>query len=299
MQRALQPLDDRNRLLEQEAQSGQLVGVERVVPQGVPGIFAGDLLVEQRTGRRQQADGDTGQRRVDARLQQGEPHADAEDGVDHQGPDPQHASHDHGRQQGDRDREPAEGQVGGVEDRDHQDRADVVDDRERQQEQACRRGDAATQHAEDADGEGDVGRHRDPPARGPVTAGRVEGHVERGRHHHAADRRHDRQRGGPGVAQVAVDQLVLDLEPDHEEEDHHQGVVDPVLQGLVEMQRPGVQHRRGCARTRRRSRPRRLLAQISAVAAARSSRSEPAASTRRNSRTGRATRRASGLLLAM
>ena len=42
-----------------------------------------------------------------------------------------------------------------------------------------------------------------------------------------------------------------------------------------------------------------LLAQIRAVAAASSSRIEPAASTRRNSRTGRATSRASGLLLAM
>ncbi len=41
-----------------------------------------------------------------------------------------------------------------------------------------------------------------------------------------------------------------------------------------------------------------LLAQISAAAAARSSRIEPAASMRRNSRIGRATRRASGLLLA-
>ena len=42
-----------------------------------------------------------------------------------------------------------------------------------------------------------------------------------------------------------------------------------------------------------------LLAQISAVAAASSRRIEPAASTRRNSRTGRATNRASGLSLAL
>ena len=41
-----------------------------------------------------------------------------------------------------------------------------------------------------------------------------------------------------------------------------------------------------------------LLAQISATTAATSRSTEPAASTRRNSRIGRATRRASGLLLA-
>jgi hypothetical protein len=41
-----------------------------------------------------------------------------------------------------------------------------------------------------------------------------------------------------------------------------------------------------------------LLAQISAAVAASSRRMEPAASMRRNSRTGRATSRASGLLLA-
>ena len=41
-----------------------------------------------------------------------------------------------------------------------------------------------------------------------------------------------------------------------------------------------------------------LFAQTSAMTAATSRRTEPAASTRRNSRIGRATRRASGLLLA-
>ena len=95
-----------------------------------------------------------------------------------------------------------------------------------------------------------------PQPAAAVAAGRVEGEVERGRHHHPADRGHDRQRGGPGVAQVAVDQLVLDLQPDHEEEDHHQRVVDPVLQRLVEVQRPGVQDDVGVPERVVRRRPR-------------------------------------------
>ena len=209
--------------------------------QGLPRVAAGDLLLEERAGRREQADGHAGQCRVDTRLQQREPDADTHDGVDDDGPDAQQASHEHRGQQTDRDRQPAEGEVVGVEDRDHQDRADVVDDRQRQQEQSRGRGDPASQHAKDADREGDVGRHRNPPARCSVAAGRVEGDVEHGRDHHPADRRHDGQRRGPGVAQVAVDQLVLDLEPDHEEEDHHQRVVDPVLQGLVELEGAGVE----------------------------------------------------------
>ena len=57
---------------------------------------------------------------------------------------------------------------------------------------------------------------------------------QRDRQHHAADRGDRRQRGGAPVAQLADDQLALDLEPDDEEEHRHQPVVDPVVQ----VQRP-------------------------------------------------------------
>ena len=52
----------------------------------------------------------------------------------------------------------------GVEDRDHEDRPDVVDDGEREQEELERRVHARAEQREDADGDRDVGRHRDAPA---------------------------------------------------------------------------------------------------------------------------------------
>ena len=61
----------------------------------------------------------------------------------------------------------------------------------------------------------------------------IEG-IEPGRDEHAADRGDDRQGGGPRVPEVTADELVLDLQPHDEEEDHHQRVIDPVLQGLLE-----------------------------------------------------------------
>ena len=61
--------------------------------------------------------------------------------------------------------EPHQVEVGGVEDGDHHDRADVVDDRQRQQEQPGGRRDPAAEQAEHADRERDVGGHRDAPAR--------------------------------------------------------------------------------------------------------------------------------------
>jgi hypothetical protein len=47
------------------------------------------------------------------------------------------------------------------------------------------------------------------------------------------------QRGGATVAQLAPGELALDLQPDDEEEQRHQAVVDPVLQVLVN---PGDVH---------------------------------------------------------
>ena len=70
--------------------------------------------------------------------------------------------------------------------------------------------------------------HPFDPGAPAVTAG-----VDGRRHDHAAERRNDREDDGAGVTEVAVDRLPLDLEPDEEEEDGHQGVVDPRLQGEV------------------------------------------------------------------
>ena len=129
--------------------------------------------------------------------------------------------------------EPAQGQVVGVEHRDHRDRAEVVDDRQRQQEQPGSRRHARTDREDDCDGEGDVRGHRDTPATRGVGAG-VEDRVDGRGHHHAAERGDDRQRCRTRVAELSEDELALDLERDDEEEDRHQAVVDDVAEGQVE-----------------------------------------------------------------
>ena len=62
-------------------------------------------------------------------------------------------------------------------------------------------------------------------------AGR-DGEEDRRREHDAADRGDRRQRRGASLAQLAGDELALDLEADDEEEQRHQPVVDPMPQVL-------------------------------------------------------------------
>ena len=58
--------------------------------------------------------------------------------------------------------------------------------------------------------------------------------VDDGRDDHAAERGHRRQGDGTAVAQLADDELALDLHPDDEEEQRHQQVVDDVAEVLLE-----------------------------------------------------------------
>ena len=79
-------------------------------------------------------------------------------------------------------------EVVGVEERDHHDRADVVDDRQREQEELQRRRDTTAEQAQHADRHRDVGGHRDPPPVGAAPA-RVERDVHERGHDHPADGR--------------------------------------------------------------------------------------------------------------
>ena len=63
--------------------------------------------------------------------------------------------------------------------------------------------------------------------RGVAAPAPVDQDVQQRRHGHAADRRGDRDGGPPGVAQVAGDELALELEPGDEEEDRQQAVRRP------------------------------------------------------------------------
>ena len=127
----------------------------------------------------------------------------------------------------------------GIEDRDHDDGADVVDDGQREQEHLERRRHARPEQRKDAEREGDVGRHRDAPPVAPRTAADDRG-VDRRRDDHPADRGEHRQRRGPTILQLAGDELALDLEADDEEEQRHQAVVDEVLQVLVDAHGPDL-----------------------------------------------------------
>ena len=122
-----------------------------------------------------------------------------------------------------------------VEHGDDDDGADVVDDGQGQQEHLDRRHDAAPEQAEHADRHGDVGGHRDAPPVLPGTA-HVEAEVDQCRYDHPAKRGECWRCRLAAIAQLALDQLALDLQADDEEEQRHQAVVDPLLEREVERQ---------------------------------------------------------------
>ena len=135
-----------------------------------------------------------------------------------------------------RDAQPDETHPVGVEDRDHDDATDVVDDGEREDEDA---------HAERD--RGCPTRVTTPTAKAmsvatgtpkPSTAPpRLISEVDQRRDEHAAECRERRQRRRPSVAELTVDELAFDLQADDEEEQRHQPAVDPLVQREVERRR--------------------------------------------------------------
>ena len=114
-----------------------------------------------------------------------------------------------------------------VEERDHDQRDDVVDDGDRQQERAQPVGEARPDEREQAERERGVGRHRHPPPVRRRTAG-IEREVDRDRAAMPAERREHRQREPAPLAQLAEVELAPRLEADDEEEERHQAAVHPV-----------------------------------------------------------------------
>ena len=190
-----------------------------------------DLLAPRRVHGDAHGDQDPGDGRVDPRLEHRRPQHRAHQEVGRAAPHLQPAErqdHQHARP-GQQERQHRH--VVGVEERDDRQRGDVVHDRQRQQEDPQLGGRAGAHQREHAEGEGGVGRDRDPPALRRV-ARRVEGQVERRRHHdpRAGGERRDPQ--AHPVGQLAHRHLAAHLEPHDEEEEHHQPVVDPVLEVL-------------------------------------------------------------------
>ncbi len=190
----------------------------------------------QRARRCEEPESDSGNGGMDAGAEGRIPDRDAEQPVPrhdaHAGP----FRHVRGRDPDEGSKEPAEGQVRCVEQGDHEDRSDVVGQRQGEQEEAGAARQALADECDHAEHERDVGRHRDPPSGCGVAAG-VEGEVDQRRHQHPAERRQGRHGSGLAVLQRSQPNLALDLQADDEEEERHQGVVDepgerfPVLPG--------------------------------------------------------------------
>ena len=119
--------------------------------------------------------------------------------------------------------------VGGVEERDHEDGADVVDDGQRGEKDAESGGHTIAQQGDDAEGERNVGGHRDAPASHGCGIARERDKDER-RHRHAADRAYDRQCGLSQRRERSDLHLMLDLETHHEKEEGHQTIVHHMQQ---------------------------------------------------------------------
>ena len=172
---------------------------------------------------------------MNAGLVEPEPDDGAQDHVRAHAAYAQLADQHHGPDADAAEREHAEVESGRVAERDHQDGADVVHDGQRQQHDAQARRNARAHDRQAAHGEGDVGGHRDAPA-ARLRRPRHEREVEGGRDDHAAQRGGERERGPTRVAKLAEHELALHLEPDDEEEDPHQAVVDPVLERVPHLE---------------------------------------------------------------
>jgi hypothetical protein len=179
------------------------------------------------------------QRGVDARLE----HAQPDDQTNHYvGPDghdpgpvqqPEHQNATARRQQH------AQRKVGGVEERDHQNGAEIIDDRHGRQKHLERRRHPVAQQDQNAQGKSDVGGHRYRPASQGHPIAPVDRRVDQRRHHHAANRRARRQQGLAVGSQFTLDHLALDLQPDQKEENRHPQVIDPDHQGFGKDQQIG------------------------------------------------------------
>ena len=113
-----------------------------------------------------------------------------------------------------------------VDDRDHHERAEIVDHRKREQKHAQARRRTWCEQRERTQREGAVGRHRRPPPVRARAAG-VERRVDRHRHSDPADRRQHRDHHPAPVPQLSQIELALGLQTHDEEEHRHQPLVDP------------------------------------------------------------------------
>ena len=202
----------------------------RLLPEGAEALAR---RLEVRASRRvrvgQQSHCQPHDDRLDARFEERDPDRQPERGIDDAAVDVHRESEQHGREQAESHEQRPRRQVLRVDERDDEQRHDVVDHDHRQQERAQAVQPARADEREHAQREGGVGRHggSPPPLR---TAARVEGEIDEHRHDHPADARDQGQRGPRPLPQLAHVELAPRLEPDDEEEERHEAAVDPVAQ---------------------------------------------------------------------
>ena len=133
----------------------------------------------------------------------------------------QHPHHHKGARRGS---EPRQGDAAGIRDGNHDDRADVVDHGDAQKKRPDGLWHPASQYRQHREREGDIGGHRNAPARLHGRAG-IDGQVDAGGEDHAAQGSGQWQCGRAAVRQLADRQLPLDLQPDEQEEQEHERVI--------------------------------------------------------------------------
>jgi hypothetical protein len=136
------------------------------------------------------------------------------------------------RRQCDVERHP--GEFLGVEDRNDENCAEVIDDRECSQKELQRGGYPIAEQSHDPKGESDVGCRRDRPTCGCAGRGRGRPWIDQSRDDHAADGGRAGQDRPLSIRQLALDNLAFDFEPDQKKKDRHQPVVDPQQQRLFD-----------------------------------------------------------------
>ena len=198
-----------------------------------------------------------GDRRVDARLEHGDPQRAAhERGGRGALPDRQEPHADEGGEERNRDAQGDRVEVAAVGDADDDEGDEVVDDDERQHEHPQARGPRGEQ-SQGPEGERGVARHRRPPAVG-ARAARIEEEVDRHRKRHPGQRGHHRRGHAAPLPQLPHRELPLGLEADDEEEEHHEAVVDPATEVLGDRRPAEVDRQVRGPHRLIRTRPRRV-----------------------------------------
>ena len=157
-----------------------------------------EILAGGRVGAGGEPDGQPGDDWIDARLEHRDPDRDPQPDGDGAAAERRVAQCDQSGEQRDRDAQRHERDMTGVDGRDHHQRGEIVDDRQRQQEDTDAGRGPRGHQSDGPERERGIGRHRRRPAV-RAAAARVEGEVDQDRHRDAAERRHHRNREPAGA----------------------------------------------------------------------------------------------------